>query len=74
MPHYWTPSTVMLLHLFNSHLVKITLCLDCRGIPGKKCGTIILSAEELGNCRVRVPVCFLFANVAKDMVDDICVC
>lgn len=22
------------------------------GIPGKKCGTIILSAEELGNCRV----------------------
>uniref|UniRef100_A0A667WU59 Copine Vb n=1 Tax=Myripristis murdjan TaxID=586833 RepID=A0A667WU59_9TELE len=22
-----------------------------RGIPGKKCGTIILSAEELGNCR-----------------------
>lgn len=25
---------------------------SCRGIPGKKCGTIILSAEELGNCRV----------------------
>uniref|UniRef100_A0A674K586 C2 domain-containing protein n=1 Tax=Terrapene triunguis TaxID=2587831 RepID=A0A674K586_9SAUR len=23
----------------------------CSGIPGKKCGTIILSAEELGNCR-----------------------
>ncbi|GAA6067338.1 copine-5-like, partial [Tachysurus ichikawai] len=22
------------------------------GIPGKKCGTIILSAEELGNCRL----------------------
>uniref|UniRef100_G1KKI0 C2 domain-containing protein n=1 Tax=Anolis carolinensis TaxID=28377 RepID=G1KKI0_ANOCA len=22
-----------------------------RGIPGKKCGTIVLSAEELGNCR-----------------------
>uniref|UniRef100_A0A674N968 Copine Va n=1 Tax=Takifugu rubripes TaxID=31033 RepID=A0A674N968_TAKRU len=22
-----------------------------RGIPGRKCGTIILSAEELGNCR-----------------------
>uniref|UniRef100_A0A4W5MDE6 Copine Vb n=1 Tax=Hucho hucho TaxID=62062 RepID=A0A4W5MDE6_9TELE len=22
-----------------------------RGIAGKKCGTIILSAEELGNCR-----------------------
>uniref|UniRef100_I3K186 Copine Va n=1 Tax=Oreochromis niloticus TaxID=8128 RepID=I3K186_ORENI len=24
---------------------------DIYGIPGKKCGTIILSAEELGNCR-----------------------
>ncbi|KAG7220730.1 hypothetical protein INR49_017844, partial [Caranx melampygus] len=23
------------------------------GIPGKKCGTIILSAEELGNCRAQ---------------------
>ncbi|KAK5603802.1 Copine-8 [Crenichthys baileyi] len=22
------------------------------GIPGKKCGTIILTAEELSNCRV----------------------
>lgn len=22
------------------------------GVPGKKCGTIILSAEELSNCRV----------------------
>lgn len=26
------------------------------GIPGKKCGTIIVRAEELSNCRVRV--CF----------------
>ncbi|KAK1801317.1 hypothetical protein P4O66_022999 [Electrophorus voltai] len=25
--------------------------LGFRGIPGKKCGTIILTAEELGNCR-----------------------
>lgn len=24
------------------------------GIPGKSCGTIIVLAEELGNCRVRV--------------------
>lgn len=24
-----------------------------RGIPGKKCGTIIVKAEELNNCRVR---------------------
>lgn len=23
-----------------------------RGIPGKKCGTIIVKAEELNNCRV----------------------
>lgn len=26
-----------------------------RGIPGKKCGTIVLSAEELSNCRVSKP-------------------
>ena len=36
----------------------VSLCapphrLSHRGIPGKKCGTIILLAEELGNCRVR---------------------
>lgn len=29
----------------------ISICF-LSGIPGKKCGTIILSAEELGNCRV----------------------
>lgn len=23
-----------------------------RGVPGKKCGTILLTAEELSNCRV----------------------
>ncbi|GAB5568259.1 copine-9 isoform X1 [Prionailurus iriomotensis] len=22
-----------------------------RGVPGKKCGTILLTAEELSNCR-----------------------
>lgn len=22
-PHYWTPSTVLLLHLFNSHFVRV---------------------------------------------------
>ena len=27
-------------------------CVLHRGILGKKCGSIILSAEELGNCRV----------------------
>uniref|UniRef100_A0AAQ5Y0P6 VWFA domain-containing protein n=1 Tax=Amphiprion ocellaris TaxID=80972 RepID=A0AAQ5Y0P6_AMPOC len=29
----------------------IIFCVLHRGIPGKKCGTIILSAEELSNCR-----------------------
>jgi len=29
---------------------------DFRGIPGKNCGIIILSAEELGNCRVSLSV------------------
>lgn len=27
---------------------------SCRGIPGKKCGTVIVTAEELGCCRVSV--------------------
>lgn len=41
-----------------------------RGIQGKKCGTIIVKAEELNNCRVRTdehslkslccPVSFVF--------------
>uniref|UniRef100_A0AAZ3SIJ8 C2 domain-containing protein n=1 Tax=Oncorhynchus tshawytscha TaxID=74940 RepID=A0AAZ3SIJ8_ONCTS len=30
---------------------SLSLSLSCSGIPGKKCGTIILSVEELGNCR-----------------------
>lgn len=30
------------------------MCFPCSGIPGKNCGTIILTAEELGNCRVSV--------------------
>uniref|UniRef100_A0A3Q2NXI2 Copine Va n=1 Tax=Fundulus heteroclitus TaxID=8078 RepID=A0A3Q2NXI2_FUNHE len=33
------------LNVFNR------LMRSCQGIPGKTCGTIILSAEELGNCR-----------------------
>uniref|UniRef100_A0AAZ3PSH8 C2 domain-containing protein n=1 Tax=Oncorhynchus tshawytscha TaxID=74940 RepID=A0AAZ3PSH8_ONCTS len=39
----------------NEHMMELlSLCLSllfCSGILGKKCGTIILSAEELGNCR-----------------------
>lgn len=27
------------------------------GIPGKKCGVIILTAEELSNCRVSIHTC-----------------
>lgn len=38
---------------------RVTVCpphhRSHRGIPGKKCGTIILLAEELGNCRVSGP-------------------
>jgi hypothetical protein len=30
----------------------VVLLYSSRGIPGKKCGSIILSAEELSNCRV----------------------
>lgn len=42
---------------FLSLLFSFYLCISFfhfspRGIPGKKCGTIILSAEELSNCRV----------------------
>uniref|UniRef100_A0A3Q2TJ88 Copine family member 9 n=1 Tax=Fundulus heteroclitus TaxID=8078 RepID=A0A3Q2TJ88_FUNHE len=31
---------------------KIEITVSCRGIPGKKCGIIIFTAEELSNCRV----------------------
>uniref|UniRef100_A0AAY4CM41 C2 domain-containing protein n=1 Tax=Denticeps clupeoides TaxID=299321 RepID=A0AAY4CM41_9TELE len=38
---------------------KSALCCDVdRGIPGKKCGTIIVKAEELGNCRESVMMQF----------------
>ncbi|ETE72623.1 Copine-8, partial [Ophiophagus hannah] len=35
------------------------------GIPGKKCGTIILSAEELGNCRsyTDMPCCIRLRDI-----------
>uniref|UniRef100_A0A669CX14 Copine Va n=1 Tax=Oreochromis niloticus TaxID=8128 RepID=A0A669CX14_ORENI len=34
------------------HIKAFQICVCFHsGIPGKKCGTIILSAEELGNCR-----------------------
>ncbi|XP_075766195.1 copine-5 isoform X1 [Pelodiscus sinensis] len=35
----------------HSRTGKPTPSVSNGGIPGKKCGTIILSAEELGNCR-----------------------
>ncbi|XP_012991842.1 copine-8 isoform X1 [Esox lucius] len=35
------------------------------GIPGKKCGTIILSAEELGNCREVVTMQFCAHKLDK---------
>lgn len=38
------------------------------GIPGKKCGTIILSAEELGNCRVSHFKLSSFASVINVFV------
>lgn len=40
---------------FVLSLIKSFLSLLHRGIPGKKCGTIVLSAEELSNCRVSKP-------------------
>lgn len=33
-------------------LVIFFFLFSLSGVPGKKCGTIILSAEELSNCRV----------------------
>uniref|UniRef100_A0A3Q4MJ14 Copine Va n=1 Tax=Neolamprologus brichardi TaxID=32507 RepID=A0A3Q4MJ14_NEOBR len=39
-------------HLTCFPVGKPTICVCFHsGIPGKKCGTVILSAEELGNCR-----------------------
>ncbi|XP_065448517.1 copine-5 isoform X3 [Chrysemys picta bellii] len=37
--------------MLHSRTGKPTPSVSNGGIPGKKCGTIILSAEELGNCR-----------------------
>ena len=37
-------------------LTVAVLCHVYRGIQGKKCGTIIVKAEELNNCRVRMDV------------------
>uniref|UniRef100_A0A8B9LUG3 Copine Va n=1 Tax=Astyanax mexicanus TaxID=7994 RepID=A0A8B9LUG3_ASTMX len=39
--------------------------LGFRGIPGKKCGTIILAAEELGNCRDCVTMQFCANKLDK---------
>lgn len=33
---------------------SVVLFCSYRGIQGKKCGTIIVKAEELNNCRVSV--------------------
>lgn len=33
---------------------SLCLSLSLSGIPGKKCGTIIFTAEELSNCRVSI--------------------
>lgn len=40
---------------------------SCRGIPGKKCGTVIVTAEELGCCRVSV-YSLLFEKLNNDFV------
>uniref|UniRef100_A0A3Q4N8R0 Copine 8 n=1 Tax=Neolamprologus brichardi TaxID=32507 RepID=A0A3Q4N8R0_NEOBR len=37
---------------------KVEITVSCRGIPGKKCGTIIVKAEELNNCRESVMMQF----------------
>uniref|UniRef100_A0AAY5F0I0 C2 domain-containing protein n=1 Tax=Electrophorus electricus TaxID=8005 RepID=A0AAY5F0I0_ELEEL len=50
---FWAISHAVLCYicLIVTLRYELTRTVDCRGIPGKKCGTIILTAEELGNCR-----------------------
>lgn len=44
-------------------LYIVTWCLSCfSGIPGKKCGTIIVRAEELSNCRVAITFTFSYVT------------
>uniref|UniRef100_A0A671QEP7 Copine-8-like n=1 Tax=Sinocyclocheilus anshuiensis TaxID=1608454 RepID=A0A671QEP7_9TELE len=38
-------------NIVSASLVTHNVPSDFRGIPGKNCGTIIVKAEELGNCR-----------------------
>lgn len=44
----------------NLHVTLLLFCVAYRGIPGKKCGTIIVKAEELNNCRVSMDLHFFF--------------
>lgn len=39
------------------------MCYSYSGIPGKNCGTIILTAEELGNCRVSQQFYFILHRI-----------
>lgn len=48
--------SIEICSLFLSCIIKSFLSLLHRGIPGKKCGTIVLSVEELSNCRVSKPL------------------
>lgn len=40
-------------------LSEFSLFVSFSGIPGKKCGAIIFTAEELSNCRVSNPFTFM---------------
>ncbi|XP_030208619.1 copine-5 [Gadus morhua] len=56
MRHRTVPSRDQLPHLSLASCISagwemVELILRLSGIPGKKCGVIILSAEELSNCR-----------------------
>lgn len=50
--------------------ICLLLFFSCRGIPGRKCGTIVLSAEELGNCRVSFHVC-VYVCVCAVLIEPI---
>lgn len=45
---------VIFLHKLRWRAFSVVLFCSHRGIQGKKCGTIIVKAEELNNCRVSV--------------------
>lgn len=58
IPQSWPCDALRLLYtICPTHLwPEYSLFVIRRGIPGKKCGKIIVKAEELSNCRVRANI------------------